>query len=152
MAGAGMQRLCGVYLRNSGLIGAVYGLVPVCLWFAGTFALLRFREVYVLRLLIALVAAGLLGPALNRFGMELWLAKHRSAQGPASVCDGFLIGAAVGFGINFIPPLTALIASNHPEEAKAFVILAWLGATLVGGAIGALLAAVGRRCITTGSR
>jgi len=147
MADAKLGRLCAAYIGNASFIGVLYGVVPVLLWFGACFALMPFREVYLLRLVLALALAGLAGACLNRFGLELWLLKHESAKGPATVCDGFLIGAGIGVGIALLPPLTALIGSNHPEEAKLFIIAAWLFAAALGGIMGACLASVGRCCL-----
>jgi len=140
-----MKRLCALYIRRVTIIGALYCAVPTVLWFAGTFALIPFRGVYVLRLALSLLAGCALSAYVNRFGLSLWLIKHRSSAGPATVVDGVLIGAAVGWGSDFLPPVTSLIGTNHPEEAKAFIIIAWLVAALIGAIIGGSLAAIGRK-------
>ena len=74
--------------------------------------------------------------------MKIWLIKHRSTEGPATVVDGALIGAAVGVGIQILPALTGLIATNHPEEAKAVIIGVWLASIGIGALIGSVLASV----------
>ena len=53
------------------------------------------------------------------------------------------MGAAVGMGIVLLPPLSSLIATNHPEDAKVFIICSWLAGIIVGGLIGAILASIG---------
>jgi hypothetical protein len=65
------------------------------------------------------------------------------------VLDGLLIGGAIGLGIALIPPLTSLILSNHIEEAKTFIVAAWLSAAGIGGLFGAILACIGRKCMRT---
>ncbi|MCY3024397.1 MAG: hypothetical protein NTW87_35940 [Planctomycetota bacterium] len=139
------QGLCDGYIRRAGLIGALYGIVPVVLWFGATFVVLPFREVYVLRFVLALVTSGVAGAVLNRFGLNLWLIKHRSPAGPATVFDGALIGGAIGAGIALLPPLTSLISSNHLEEAKSCIIGAWLLSAVLGCVIGGTLAVMGRQ-------
>jgi len=150
MAAGTMRNLCRFYVRRAAPIGAFYSLVPTALWFAGVFALVPFREVYVLRLALALVVGSAVGALVNRVGVRLWVAKHLSPHGPGTVLDGALIGAACGWGAALIPPLTALIGSNHLETAKTFVIAAWLVAAANGTLLGALLAAVGRRHLDPG--
>ena len=140
-----MKRLCDLYIRRAGLIGALYCAVPTAAWLTGMFCMLPFRQVYVLRGILSLVVGSAVGAFLNRFGMSLWLIKHRSKDGPATMLDGMLIGAAIGVGIAFLPTLTSLIKTNHPEQAKAFIIISWLAATAVGACFGTTLGAVGRK-------
>jgi hypothetical protein len=140
-----LPRLCDGYIRHPCLIGTLYGIVPVVLWFGVTLAAVPFREVYLLRFVTSLVVAGVAGAGLNRFGLSLWLFKHRSAAGPAGPCDGALIGAAIGAGIALLPPLTSLIGTRHVEEAKTFIICSWLASTAVAMLIGAVLGAAGRK-------
>jgi MFS family permease len=71
--------------------------------------------------------------------------KHRSQEGPGTISDGLLIGAGVGVGTTFLPPLTSLIATNHPEEAKLLIILSWSAGIVFGGLIGGTLASIGRK-------
>ena len=96
---------------------------------------------------LSLVLGGLSGAWVNRLGLALWLAKHRSSAGPATVLEGMLVGASVGMGGALLPPLTSLIATNHLDQAKTFIIGVWLCAIVLGAGIGALLAVVGRRYI-----
>jgi len=140
-----MQRLCDGYIRRVGVIGALYCAVPTVLWFAGLFILEPFRGVYVLRLVLSLALGCSLAAFANRFALTLWVIKHRSSAGPATVADGVLLGAATGWATALLPPLTALIATNHLELAKAFIIVAWLVAAAVGAVIGGVLATVGSR-------
>lgn len=86
----------------------------------------------------------------NRAGLRFWLIKHGSSDGPATVLDGILIGAACGMGTVLIPPLTSLIASHHPQEARSLIIVLWLVGMAVGCLIGGTLAAIGRRHIRGG--
>jgi len=140
-----VPRLCNVYIRNPCLIGALYGGVPTLLCFGCMFVMLPFREVYVLRLVIALVLAVVAGAGLNRYGLSLWLLKHRSSEGPAGPSDGAFIGGAIGAGTQLLAPLTSFIGTNHPEEAKTFIICAFLAGTVGGMLIGVLLGAIGRK-------
>jgi hypothetical protein len=141
---SGMKRLCDAYIRKPCTIGLIYGIIPPLIWLVFSCTVLEFRQVYLLRAVIALVIGGVLGAGLNRFGLMLWLTKHRSTEGPASVLDGTLIGAAIGCGMNILPPLTSLISSNHPEQAKTFIICSWLAACVIGGLMGTVLAVFGR--------
>jgi hypothetical protein len=142
-----MRRWCDAYIRHAGLIGVLYAAVPALGWFIYSLVNPPFRDVYLLRLAIALVVGCGIGAYLNRFGLELWLLKHRSEKGPATVLDGALIGAAIGVGIAVLPPLTALISTNHLELAKTFIIVSWLVACSLGLLIGATLAIIGRACL-----
>jgi hypothetical protein len=141
----GLARLCEFYIRRVTFIGAAYAIIPTIVWFGAVFLLLPFRSVYVLRLVLSLAVGGPVAGFVNRFGVRLWLTKHESSEGPATVLDGVLIGAACGFGTAFLPPLTSLISSHHIEEAKAFIIIAWFAATVIGALIGGVLAAAGRK-------
>ena len=140
-----MARLCEFYIRWVTCIGAAYAIIPTIVWFGGVFLLAPFRSVYVLRLVLCLAVGGPLAGFVNRFGVRLWLIKHESPEGPATVLDGVLIGGACGFGTAFLPPLTSLISSHHIEEAKAFIIIAWFAATLIGFLVGGAIAAAGRK-------
>ena len=143
-----MNRLCEIYIRRAKLIGICYCAVPVIAWFVAMICVVPFRGVYLLRLALSLIVGGYIAACLNDYGVRLWLLKHRSKEGPATVTDGFLMGAGVGVGINFIPPLTALIGTNHPEEAKLLILMSWLAGIVVGGLIGAILASFGRRYVS----
>lgn len=143
--GSRMERLCESYIRRAGLIGLLYCAIPVVLGYAILFASVPFRGVYVLRLILSLALGGAIGAFLNRFGLSLWLIKHRSQEGPATVVDGALVGAGVGVGTTLLPLLAILIATNHPEQAKTFIICSWLIAIVVGALIGAVLAVIGRK-------
>jgi hypothetical protein len=107
-----------------------------------------FREVYLARLALCLAIGCPIGAYLNRYSVDMWLVKHHSDSGPARIVDGTLNGAAVGIGTALLPALTSLISSNHPEMAKTFIIVSYIAATLVGGIIGTVVAAVGRKYVT----
>jgi hypothetical protein len=145
-----LKRLSDTYLQHLRLIGALYCLVPVGLWLVALLVLIPFREVYVLRLILSVVGGGYLAARANEYGVTLWLSKHRSSAGPATVADGALIGAAVGMAVSLIPPLTNLIASNHPDEARLAIIICWLVSMLCGAALGGTLAVIGRQQIPSG--
>ena len=142
-----MQRLCDYYIRRAGLFGAIYCAIPSIGWFFGVAATAPFREVYVLRLGLCLSFGCAIAAYLNRYGLELWLIKHRSVDGPATIRDGALIGAAIGIGSALLPTLTALIKTNHPEMAKSFILITYLAATGIGATMGTIIAAIGRKCI-----
>ena len=142
-----MKRLCDIYIRRAGLIGAVYCAIPALAWIIVTSLFGAFREVYLLRLGLCLVFGCAISACLNRYGVNAWVCKHRSVNGPATVFDGALIGAAIGIGSALLPALSALIRTNHPEMAKTFIIVTYLSTTLVGAAIGSALAATGRKYI-----
>jgi hypothetical protein len=140
-----VKKLAEGYIRKAGVIGALYGLIPTVLYFGGAFLVMPFRPVYVLRMVMCLLFSGVLGAAFNRYGLAFWLLKHRSPAGPATALDGALIGAAVGAGTAFLPPLTSLIGTRHLEEAKWFIIGLWAAAAILGAVIGGILGATGRR-------
>jgi hypothetical protein len=132
---ATMRPLCDGYIRR----------------FAAMFALIPFRSVYVLRLVLSLALGVPLAAYANWLGLQLWLIKHRSPQGPATVLDGVLVGVACGMGTALVPPLTALIASHHWEDAKTSVIVMWLVAWAIGGILGGTWASIGRRLLKSGA-
>jgi hypothetical protein len=137
-----IDRFCAVYIRHTRLAGVLYSIVPWVAGFVGMFCTLPFREVYVLRLGLVVVVGGGVAAWLHEYGVKLWLIKHRSTEGPATLVDGAMIGAAVGVGIQVIPSLTSLIGTNHPDEAKNIIIGLWVGGLLIGALIGSLLASV----------
>jgi len=143
-----MNRLCEGYIRHAKLIGAFFCWIPTVAWFAGLMFVVPFREVYLLRLAMALFVGGAVAACINDYGVRLWLIKHRSKEGPATVSDGLLIGAGVGIGTTLLPPLTALISTHHPEEAKLFIILSWSAGIVFGGLIGGVLASIGRKYLS----
>ena len=137
-----MERICRSYLRHVRMIGAFYCIIPSLIWFVVVITQVPFREVYLLRLALSCVLGGAIAAWLHAFGVKMWMIKHLSPHGPATVREGILIGCAVGYGVMLFPPLTGLIATNHPLQAMWFVILAWLGATLLGGAIGGITSTI----------
>ena len=139
-----MNRLCEGYIRHAKLIGLLYSWIPTLVWFGAMMFVVPFREVYALRLVLALLVGGTVAAGINQYGVRLWLIKHRSQDGPATVLDGLLIGAGVGMGTTFLPPLTSLIATHHPEEAKLLIICSWAAGIVFGGLIGGILASIGR--------
>jgi len=145
-----MKRLCDFYIRWVATIGALYCIVPTLIWFAVLFLSVPFRSVYVLRLILAVGIGGPLAGFSNRAGLRFWLIKHGSSDGPATVLDGILIGAACGMGTVLVPPLTSLIASHHLQQARSLIIVLWLVGMAVGCLIGGTLAAIGRRHIRGG--
>jgi hypothetical protein len=147
-----MKRFCDSYIRWVGVIGALYCAIPTVIWFGGMFLTIPFRSVYVLRLLLSLILGTPLASFANSIGLRFWLTKHRSAEGPATVLDGALIGAACGMATALLPPLTSLLASHHLEEAKTFIISAWLAAMGIGAVLGGTLASVGRKHLAPRTR
>ena len=136
-------KLADFYLAHPRLIGFIYGTLPVALWFALVLLAVPFRGVYLLRLVISLALAGGIGAWLNAYGLRFWLLKHNSKYGPATLLDGIAIGAAIGIGTALLPPLTALISSNHLEGAKWFIIASWLAAPAIGGLWGGIVTYIG---------
>jgi hypothetical protein len=144
-----MQGFGESYIRHARLAGALFCIVPAVAWFVGGLCLVPFREVYLLRLGLSVVVGGCAAAWLHEYGVKIWLIKHRSADGPAKAVDGAVIGAAVGIGIQILPALTNLIATNHPEEAKAVIIGIWLASIGIGAVVGSVLAAVWGRYVST---
>ncbi len=142
-----MKELCYSYIRHAGVIGAIYCAIPSIAWFVVMIVFEPFRAVYVLRILLCLALGCAIAAFLNRRGLDMWLIKHRSPDGPATVTDGTLTGAAIGVGSALLPALSCLILTNHLEMAKTFIIVVYLCSALVGGIFGTFYAVVGRKYI-----
>jgi MFS family permease len=142
-----MKRLCDFYIQHAGLIGAVYCTVPNLVWFFAALLCVTFRGVYLLRLVLSLVVGCAIASYLNRYGVDTWLCKHRSANGPATILDGILVGAAIGVGSALFPTLTVLISSSDTEKAKTIIIITYISATFVGAVFGSVLAAIARKYV-----
>ena len=140
-----MKKLCDLYIEHAGWVGVFHCALPSLVWFGSMLVFVPFRGVYLLRLALCLAVGCPIGAYLNRYSVDMWLTKHRSASGPARIIDGTLNGAAVGIGTALLPALTSLISSNHPEMAKTFIIVVYIAAALAGGVIGTMVAAVGRK-------
>jgi len=134
-----MKPFSETYIERARLIGALYCIIPSMAWFVGLLCAAPFRWVYVLRVALSVIFGGIVAAGLHRYGVKLWLLKHRSSQGPATPADGALIGAAVGLGVQILPALTYFIGTNHPEDAKTGVIVVWLASMVVGAAVGAIV-------------
>ena len=137
------------YIRHAKLAGALYCIVPWAAGFIGLFCTLPFREVYVMRLGLSVVVGGCVAAWLHDYGVKIWLVKHNSKDGPATVVDGTLIGAAVGVSIQILPSLTGLIGTIHPDEAKTIIIGVWLAGIVIGAIVGSVLACVWKRYVST---
>lgn len=146
-----MRRICDAYIRSAGLIGALYAIVPSSLRYAAAFSSGHFRTVYLLRLAVSVIVGGVMGAWVHRAGVALWLAKHRSVQGPTTLLDGALIGAGVGLGCSLLPPVTSLISSSDLHYAGQAIVLSYAAAGLLGGLIGVVLTAMGRAQVAAGS-
>ena len=142
-----MKKLCDLYIKRAGLVGVFHCALPSLGWFVSMLLFVPFREVYIVRLALCLAVGCPIGAYLNRYSVDTWLVKHCSDSGPARIFDGTLNGAAVGIGTALLPALTSLISSNHFEMAKTFIIASYIASTLVGGIIGTMVAAVGRKYI-----
>ena len=79
---------------------------------------------------------------LNRYGVEIWLCKHISSYGHATILDGVLVGAAVGIGSALLPTLSVLISSSNLENAKTIIIITYFSTTFIGLIFGAILASI----------
>jgi hypothetical protein len=139
-----MKHWSNGYVRRTALIGALYSILPTCLYFAVMCLTIPFRDVYALRFALSLLIGGAMAAFVHRRGVSFWLSRHHSPDGPVTIMDGALIGAGVGLSGTLVPALTSLIGTNHLELAKWFIIGAWLAALLLGGGIGAVLTAIGR--------
>ena len=142
-----MKALCDSYIRHAGFIGVLFCTVPNLVWFIAALLLVPFREVYLLRLILSIVIGCPIAAYLNRYGVDIWLLKHRSTKGPATIVDGALVGAAIGVGSALLPTLTILIASNHIEIAKTIVIITYFSAALAGTVLGSILATIARKYV-----
>lgn len=143
-----MKRIADFYLAHPKLIGAIYCAVPALAWFIFVAATVTpFREVYLLRLALCLGIGCPIGAYLNKYFLELWILKHRSPAGPGKLGDGVLNGAAIGLGTALLPALTALISTNHPEEAKTFIIAVYLAAAALGALVGGIVTVTGREFV-----
>lgn len=142
-----MKRLCDYYIKNAEKIGVLFCAIPATCWFLTVLILVPFRAVYVLRLILSLTIGGFIAARLNRHGLEMWIAKHKSRFGPATIYDGILNGAAIGIGIALFPAITSLIKTNHVESAKSFIIISYLASVLLGGLMGGFIASIGKKYI-----
>ena len=142
-----MKKLCDLYIKRAGLVGVFHCALPALCWFVSLLVFVPFREVYLVRLALCLVVGCPIGAYLNRYSVDMWLVKHHSGSGSARIFDGTLNGAAVGIGTALLPALTSLIGSNHLEMAKSFIIVSYIASAFVGGIIGTMVAAVGRKYI-----
>jgi hypothetical protein len=142
-----MKKLCDLYIKRAGLVGVFHCALPSLGWFVSMLLFVPFREVYLVRLAFCLAVGCPIGAYLNRYSVDMWLVNHFSDSGPAKILSGTLNGAAVGIGTAFLPALTALIRSNHLEMAKTFIIVSYVASAFVGGIIGTIVAAVGRKYI-----
>ena len=138
-----MKKLCDLYIAKAGFIGALFCIVPTLIGFAVLFCVHPFREVYLYRLAIAILVGGPVAAYLNRFGLSLWLIKHASPKGPATVLDGALIGWFLGMGMAVIPAFTHFIASSDVSQTQTAVLAIWFIAGVVGAIIGCILGLVG---------
>jgi hypothetical protein len=138
-----MKKLCDLYIARAGFIGALYCIVPTLIGFAILFCVHPFREVYLVRLAIAILVGGPAAAYLNRFGLSLWLIKHASPKGPATTRDGVLIGSFLGMGMAVIPALIHCIASSNLDQTKTVIISIWLFGAIGGAIIGGILGLVG---------
>jgi hypothetical protein len=138
-----MKKLCDLYVARAGLIGALYCVIPTLIGFAVVFCTVPFREVYLYRLAIAIFVGGPVAAWLNRFGLSLWICKHSSPKGPATVLDGAVIGWFLGMGMAVIPAFVHFIASNGMDGTKTIVIAIWFIAGAVGAILGGTLGWIG---------
>ena len=134
-----------IYIKRAGLVGVFHCALPALGWFVSMLFFVPFREVYIVRLALCLTVGCPIGAYLNRYSVDMWLLKHHSNSGPAKIYHGTLNGAAVGIGTALLPALTSLISSNHLEMAKTFIIVSYIASALVGGIIGTMVAAFGRK-------
>jgi hypothetical protein len=145
MSGEGTRKLCDLYVRHARLIGALYCIVPTVGGYAIFLALVDpIRPVYWWRLGVSLILGGFFSAIINKYSVSLWLAKHRSPDGPATAMDGVFLGTAVGLGNAFIPSLTCLIKTNHPQQALTFIVCSWVVGIIIGAVVGGLLATMAR--------
>ena len=142
-----MKKLCDLYIRRAGLVGVFHCALPSFGWFVSMLLFVPLREVYIVRLALCLAVGCPIGAYLNRYSIDMWLLKHHSDSGPAKIIDGTLNGAAVGIGTALLPALTSLISTNHLAMAKTFIIVSYIAATVVGGIIGTMFAAVGQKYV-----
>ena len=131
-----MKKLCDRYIARAGFIGALYVIVPTLIGFGILFCVRPFREVYLLRLAIALLVGGPVAAYLNRFGLSLWLIKHGSPKGPATILDGALIGWFLGMGMAVIPAFTHFISSTDLSYTRMSVLVIWILASATGLILG----------------
>jgi hypothetical protein len=148
--GFAMKRLCDFYIRRAGWIGVAYCAVPALAWFLFAVLFVPFRTVYLLRLGLSLLVGCAAGAYLNRYGVDIWLCKHRGADGPATVMDGALVGASIGIGTALLPTLSILISSSNMETAKTTIVITYLAAAFVGAVFGAVLARIAQEYVPRG--
>lgn len=138
-----MKKLCDLYVARAELIGALYCILPTLIGFGILFCVVPFRPVYLLRLAIAIFVGGPVAGWLNRFGLSLWMIKHGSPKGPATVLEGALIGWFLGMGMAVIPAFTHFIASSDLNRTKTAVLAIWFIAGAVGAILGTIIGSIG---------
>lgn len=138
-----MKKLCDFYVAKAELMGALYCIVPTLIGFGIMFCVVPFRSVYLLRLAIAIFVGGPVAAWLNRFGLSLWMIKHTSSNGPATVLDGALIGWFLGMGMAVIPAFTHFIGSNGMDGTKTVVLAIWCTASAMGVILGTVIGSIG---------
>ena len=137
------EKICFFYIRNIWLFATFYCVVPISAWFIWILLTNPFREVYLLRIAISFIIGIPISIFFNKYGVELWLMKHKNKK--AGILDGVLIGGFVGAWTVMIPVFTSLIHTHDLEQAKTFIIIAWLISVAVGSIIGGFLANIGRK-------
>ena len=138
-----MKKLCDLYVAKAGLIGALFCLVPTLVGFAVVFCVVPYRQVYLYRMAIAILVGSPVAAYLNRFGLSLWMIKHASPKGPATVLDGTLIGWFLGMGMAVIPAFTHFLSSNGMDGTKTIVLAIWFIAGLMGAILGTVIGSIG---------
>ena len=137
------ERIGSFYTRKIWLFATLYCVIPVSIWFIWVILTNPFREIYLVRIAISFIIGIPISIFFNKYGVELWLMKNENKK--AEVLDGVLIGGFVGAWTVMIPVFTSLIYTNHLEQAKTFIIIAWLISVAVGSIIGGFLANIGRK-------
>ena len=139
------EKIVKFYIRNVYLFSILYIVIPLAFWIIWILNTTNFREVYYIRVAISLFIGIPISIFFNKYGIDLWLAKHFSKKGPATGFDGAIIGSFIGAWITMVPTFTSLIVTNDIEQTKTFIILCWILAVFFGFVIGGFLGTFGKR-------
>lgn len=141
------ERLSWGYIRNIKTIAALYVIALLLGWVLYILSTGTFREVYYIRIILTLVIGVPVSIFFNKYGIELWMARHQSKKGPAGAVDGAIIGSFIGAWTVMLPLFTSFIYSNDYSQAKTFILGCWIISVVIGGLFGGFLGMWGGRTL-----
>lgn len=140
-----MKRLCEAYVKHIRIFGALMCIIPFSIVSAFLMTQTPFREVYLLRLALGIVFGGMAGALGNEYMVQNFFFRVRTKDYGQGITHGCVGGFLAGTMTAWFPPLTLFISSTDVEQAKTILILSWLGAGLIGVAVGGVFGWFGVR-------